>query len=403
MHLADCAIRESIRDGPGVDGSPAGSPSRPGLGNTVGPGDAGPREFVDPAIAHGPAPHHRASPPTVIATIALGEATGDVVVSPDGSHLYVGQRNSIVVISRLNNIVGMIPTGGHPKDLATSADGDRLYVTGDESTVWVVDTIHRRVRELSGACCAREVITPDGALTYAAHNAGNGSCRTSWISVYDTAGDVLATIPGENGYSGYSIADLAVSPNGTHVYAGLSRHSSYQQYGHGFVSVIDTAARAVIDAIDLRACPDGMTVSPDGSTIYATHVDTESVSAVDLATHRVTPIVLGDAPLALALTPDSLKAYVAGSCSLSVLDTVTGEAERITVGELPRSVQISPDGKCAYVGNFGAGTVSVIDTVTGCVVSTIDIGGHPQGLAISPDGCRLYASDYWLGVVVAGL
>ena len=85
--------------------------------------------------------------------------------------------------------------------------------------------------------------------------------------------------------------------------------------------------------------------------------------------------------------------------SLSLIDTVTNEAACITVGDLPRSVQISQDGKPAYVSNFGDHSVSVIDTVTQCVVNTIDVGGHPEGLAVSPDGGRLYVSDYWSGTV----
>lgn len=85
--------------------------------------------------------------------------------------------------------------------------------------------------------------------------------------------------------------------------------------------------------------------------------------------------------------------------SLSVVDTVTNEAARIAVGDLPRSVRISPDGKRAYVSNFGDHTVSVIDTVTQCVVNTIDVGSRPEGLAVSPDGGRLYVSDYWSGTV----
>ena len=86
-------------------------------------------------------------------------------------------------------------------------------------------------------------------------------------------------------------------------------------------------------------------------------------------------------------------------CSLSVSDTVTNEAACITVGDLPRSVQISPDGKRAYVSNFSDHSVSVVDTVTQCVVNTTDVGGHPEGLAVSPDGGRLYVSDYWSGTV----
>ena len=47
----------------------------------------------------------------------------------------------------------------------------------------------------------------------------------------------------------------------------------------------------------------------------------------------------------------------------------------------------------AYVPNEGSGTVSVIDTATDRVTSTITTGGKPRGIAIAPDGKRLYVSD----------
>ena len=334
--------------------------------------------------------------PTVIAKIPMGGRTGDVVISPDNSRAYVARSNSIAVISRLNNILGIIPISGDPKGLTINAAGSRLYVTNHEGSVSVVDVADHWMRVLPGASCAQEVVTADRALIYTAHNAKYDGRCTSWISVNDTEGATVATIPG---VGGYEITDLAVDPNGTRVYAGLSGYSSYYQYCTGLVSMIDTARYAVIDDIDIAVSPDTITVSPDGSTMYATHYDTEFVSAVDLASRCLTTIALRDAPLALTLTPDGLQAYVTSCCSLSVIDTVTNEAACITVGDLPRSVQISPDGKRAYVSNFGDHSVSVIDTVTQCVVNTIDVGGHPEGLAVSPDGGRLYVSDYWSGTV----
>ena len=47
----------------------------------------------------------------------------------------------------------------------------------------------------------------------------------------------------------------------------------------------------------------------------------------------------------------------------------------------------------AYVPNEGSGTVSVVDTGTDRVTSTITTGGKPRGIAISPDGKKLYVSE----------
>src|SRR3989440_1085017 len=47
----------------------------------------------------------------------------------------------------------------------------------------------------------------------------------------------------------------------------------------------------------------------------------------------------------------------------------------------------------AYVSNEGSASISIIDTATDKVVSTMKIGQKPRGIAISPDGKRLYISD----------
>ena len=42
--------------------------------------------------------------------------------------------------------------------------------------------------------------------------------------------------------------------------------------------------------------------------------------------------------------------------------------------------------RTAYVTNFGAGTVSVVDTKTAQVTGTITVGSAPYGVVFSPDG-----------------
>jgi YVTN family beta-propeller protein len=53
---------------------------------------------------------------------------------------------------------------------------------------------------------------------------------------------------------------------------------------------------------------------------------------------------------------------------------------------------VSPDGRRAYVTN-GSGTVSVIDTGEGVVITTIPVGINPGGVAVSSDGRRAYVAN----------
>ena len=54
------------------------------------------------------------------------------------------------------------------------------------------------------------------------------------------------------------------------------------------------------------------------------------------------------------------------------------------VGVDPVGVAITSDGKSAYVTSGGSNTVSVIDTRSNTVITTIGVGNNPGGIAITP-------------------
>jgi len=93
-------------------------------------------------------------------------------------------------------------------------------------------------------------------------------------------------------------------------------------------------------------------------------------------------------PSGVAITPDGTRAYVTISFPnnlVSVIDTATNTViSTIPVGVGPTGVAITPDGTRAYVTNDGSDTVSVIDTATNTVAGTIVVGSSPFGVTITP-------------------
>ncbi len=90
-------------------------------------------------------------------------------------------------------------------------------------------------------------------------------------------------------------------------------------------------------------------------------------------------------------------AYVvnSGSNNVSVIDTGSNTVTTsIPVGQGPSGVVLSPDGARAYVTNTTDGTISVIDTGANSVIATITVGGAPLFPAITPDGKTLYVPDF---------
>jgi len=116
----------------------------------------------------------------------------------------------------------------------------------------------------------------------------------------------------------------------------------------------------------------------------------------------VATVAVGSSPQEVAITPDGKHAYVTNELSndVSVIDTATNTLETTILvgpnGTDPEGVAITPNGKHAYVANYGFNTVSVIDTATNTVGATIVVGpagSFPFALAITPDGKHAYVAN----------
>lgn len=86
--------------------------------------------------------------------------------------------------------------------------------------------------------------------------------------------------------------------------------------------------------------------------------------------------------------------------NVSVINTATNAVvTTLTVGSNPYGVSVSPDGSRVYVTNSGSNNVSVINTVTNTVVATVAVTSRPYGIAVSPDGSKVYVANYLSNVV----
>ena len=89
-------------------------------------------------------------------------------------------------------------------------------------------------------------------------------------------------------------------------------------------------------------------------------------------------------------------AYVAvfNHDNVSVIDTASNTVTTTVAGGVnPVGVAITPDGAFAYVTNVSSGNVSVIDTASNTVITTVTVGLNPVGVAITPDGAYAYVAN----------
>ena len=111
---------------------------------------------------------------------------------------------------------------------------------------------------------------------------------------------------------------------------------------------------SVIAAVTVGTNPRGVAVSPNGSRVYVTNLDSNSVSVINTSNNTAVATV--------------------------------------AVGANPRGVAVSPNGSRVYVTNAGEDSVSVINTSNNTVIDTVTVGSGPRGVAVSPNGSRVYVA-----------
>ena len=199
-----------------------------------------------------------------------------------------------------------------------------------------------------------------------------------------TTNTVTATVNVENSPYG-----VTVNPDGTKVYVTNKESNT--------VSVIDTATNNVTASVNVGYYPYGVAVNPAGTKVYVTNYGSNNVSVINTATDTVTATVnVGSHPYGIAVTPDGTKAYVVNwnSNTISVIDTATDIVTgTVNVGHYPYGVAINPEGTKVYVTNWNGESLSVIDTSTNTVTATVPVGINPLGVAVNPEGTKAYVAN----------
>lgn len=325
----------------------------------------------------------------------VGRRVCDVVASKDTDRIYVATNDSVTVLAG-GEIAARIAVGPDTKRLILSSDDAYLYVPGYDGSVRIIRTVDHEVTTWSGPLSTAEVVCPAGRRLYTTHVKAPHESVDTLLSVTAADGTTIATAAIENYVTG-----MELSPDGRRLYAATSRLSADDEISVGTVEVIDTARCGVTDTIAVPRSPDTVTVTPDGSRIFVTHYDTNSITAIDAEQRTITSVSLPDGPLNSAVTPDGTGVYVIGLQSLVAVDFSTKIAEIIPAGKMPRGMQFVADSKLACVTDVASSTVALLDTITNSVVTTVHLAGHPERVALSGDGELLYVADCGAGSLTA--
>lgn len=297
--------------------------------------------------------------------------------------------NTVSVIeTATDTVIATITVGNIPIGIAITPNGKRVYVVNTlDNNVSVIDTaINKVIDTISvGNEPLLVEITPNGARAYVG-NAGDNT-----ISVIDTKSDMVTeTITEGVGDFPFGIA-IGNTPVGIRAYVANTID--------GTVSVIDVDSNSptfntVIGTITVGNIPIEVAITPDGTSVYVTNAVDDSVSVIDTATNIVTTIQVGDLPAGVGTgkTPVGTRVYVlnVGDNTISVIDADPNSPTFETViavitkgvGNSPSDAAVTPDGRKVYVPNNLAPIVSVIDTVTNTIITSVPVGIGPNVIAI---------------------
>jgi YVTN family beta-propeller protein len=184
---------------------------------------------------------------------------------------------------------------------------------------------------------------------------------------------------------------VSISPDGRTLYV-----TSYGNVGVRSVGVYEAATLRRTGWIDVAGVAVESVAAPDGATLYVSDFRRDAVAFIDLARGRVRREVrVGARPKVLALTRDGARLFAANwsGRSVSEVDTATGAVVRtLPAGECPRGMAVARDGTL-YVANFHGDSIDVFAGPDRASRTRLEgVCRVPRHLALSPDDATLYVS-----------
>ena len=344
-----------------------------------------------------------ASSYAVIKSIAVGRVPRGMSLSPDNARLFVtnswDDTLSVIDTSTLA-VVATWPVGMEPSSVVSDRHGSRLFVANRISNDVAVLNAQTGVEEkrlLAGRGSSYLALSPDGSRIYATHVYPNPSpLRTglenrtapeSEITVIDAARAVVVDRMALHQIAGAFHVALSADgrlgvvaeyhPNNLLPLAHLEHGGAFEDTITLFGADMGKPVEVPLDELERYASqPFGVAIAPDKSRIYVTSGGSELVTVVDVP-HLMRFIHMHPAPFVQDL-------------SASANYVVT----RIPVGHNPRGLTLTRDGRRLFVANRLDDTVSVIDTRTNRVASTIKLAGPKLVSALRHGEQTFYTSRY---------
>jgi YVTN family beta-propeller protein len=309
-------------------------------------------------------------------------APGPSSAQPPGPRLVVLNKEDATLVTvdpATGRVLGRVPTGEGPHEVAVSADG-RTAVVGNYgaqtpgSTLSVIDLVSMKELHRVDVSPLRR---PHGVF----FNGGSvyfTSETNRIVARYDVASNRIDWLFG-TGQSGTHM--VWVNADASKMYAC--------NIGSDSISILERGGNPLAwnqTVVPVGKGPEGFDVSPDGRELWAAHSRDGGVSIVDLEQKKVTATldVQTKRSNRLKFTPDGKTVLVTDldAGELLVVDVATKKiAKKIPLGRMVEGILVQPDGARAYVAVNGDNYIAVVDLKTLTVTGRIEPGKGPDGMA----------------------
>lgn len=325
---------------------------------------------------------------TLVMCIVSGGSVGPRATAADSApKAYVGLYgdDAIGVLDTASGrVLRTIKVPAGPEAVIVSPDGSRVYVSSEDATqVSVIDTASDAlVKTLDlGAFPEGMALSRDGHTLLAAVF---GIDKVDFIETATMTVTAQVDVAKAHG--------VTLSPDGATAYVGAQDVPN-----HNAIVVLDVPAHKIAAQVPLREAPRGLSVTPDGKSLYFTLANSAAVGVMDTAARAiVSEIQVGPIPHQIAFTPDRARALTAvqGAGKIAIIDLATRQViGQVAVGRYPHWVGVTSDGALAYVTNEGDDTISVVDLASKRVVATLRVGSEPRKISLQrgPGAMSSYA------------
>lgn len=275
--------------------------------------------------------------------------------------------------------VARIATGEGPHEIAASDDGKLAFVGNyggrtPGTTISVMDlAAQKELRRVDLGALRR----PHG-ITFADGKVWLTAEQNRLIARYDPVANQIDWL-------------LGIGQNGTHmlVFSKERLQIFTSNIGSDSITLLQRGSDSYnwsATNIAVGKGPEGGDISPDGREFWAANSGDGSISIIDVAAKKVvqTLDVRTGRSNRLKFTPDGKLVLVSdlGGNVVVVLDAASRkEVKRLNLGRQPEGILIVPDGTRAYIAVAGENTVAVLDLKTLEVTARISTGKGPDGLA----------------------